>query len=197
MEKTVNPYLSFHPTNIALHSPLRLTVTASVYNKIDSLGFDCEAVFKSLSDNHVLLLTNQKQGTDQYALHTSDGVYFCKPTDEKNELLLIGYSENNLLLQNNALKYGIGFNVADLIVKIRLKDRNIFCDIVNGKIYKDDTYSSTSSRDAISVICVGMFHSQNIQAVNNSEESDEELHAVKVNAISTASSNVSIFFIFK
>lgn len=192
----MNPYLSFHPTNIALHSPLRLTVTASVYNKIDSLGFDCEVVFKSLSDNHVLLLTNQKQGTDQYALHTSDGVYFCKPTDEKNELLLIGYSENNLLLQNNVLKYGIGFNVADLIVKIRLKDRNIFCDIVNGKIYKDDTYSSTSSRDAISVICAGMFHSQNIQAVNNSEESDEEPvyePARKLSRLLDTAENYSVF----
>ena len=148
----MNKYITFRPEDINLLEPLKLSITKNVFDKIRSSSLNSEAVLKVLSSSKTLLLTNSKKA-DEYEIHTLNGVFFCRPADNRESLLLFGYGANNLIEHNNVLKYGIGFNVSELIVQIRLYNSyNISYDIVNGNIVQKDAYQGVSSQSAVQTI---------------------------------------------
>ena len=191
----MNSYITFRPADLNLPGPLKLSITKNVFDKINSLSLNSEAVLKMLSSSRTLLLTNSKNA-GEFEIHTLNGIFFCRAADDQDSLLLFGYGVNTLIKQNNVLKHGVGFNVAELIVQIRLYNSyNVSYDIVNGNVVSKDTYRNTSSYSAIQTICSEMAHAKSLNEDSTiSEDDDEPAYepARKLSNLLTLAENYSI-----
>lgn len=190
----MNSYITFRPSDITLPGALKLSVTKNVFDKLSASSLQSEVVLKSLSASSVLLFTNSKV-ENEFEIHTINGIFFCRPSDDKESLLLFGYGANSLIKQNNLLKNGIGFISAELVVQIRLYNSyNISYDIVNGDVVSKDTYKNTSSYAAIQVICSEMARARTASSYvdDESDEAPEYEPAKKLSNLLSLAENYSV-----
>lgn len=136
-------FVEFKPQDIVLPTYVRFSVTKGAFEKMLNHPSGVKPILMSLSASSVLLITKGRS-EGLYEVFTSNGSYLCRITDDFNSLLIIGFNENTLIKQNNAMKNGICFRVSDgIIVQLTLAEPyNYFFDIVNGKQLRSNSYSN-------------------------------------------------------
>jgi len=171
-------YIEFKPQDALLPTYLRFSITKGAFEKISNHPKGIDNMFSSLSKSLVLLIT---KGKDEglYEIYTNDGTYLCKISDDANALLILGFYNNTLIKQNNAMKNGICFRIsAGIIIQIKLTAYNYFYDIVNGQKYQNNAYEKTHVRSSIMLIEERMAQA-NIISYEEDELAIEKYHPEK------------------
>ena len=166
----MNNYIPFKSAEIPLPGTLTLIVTTKAYEQMDATPSGVEGILKPLSSVRNIIITRNNKGS--FVLHTERGVFICNPPDDHNGLLLMGFSENTLNMQNIALKYGIVFCCSGLLVKVALKSHYQFYVLEDGIKHATDRYRYTSSTAAVRCLCDEM---QKSRYTADSSSSDEDL----------------------
>ena len=139
-------FLSFRPEIKTLPESLKLIITSNAYNSLSKLRGD-DGVIKTLCalSKSTLLLTIPLASSDERASETGIGILTdfgllrcAADYDDQKKLSLIvkSFDPISLFANNTALKSGITFRVPEsgaLIFRIRLKNIELYCDIVDGQ----------------------------------------------------------------
>lgn len=157
---------------------IRFSITKGAFGRMSSHEKGVGPLLTSLSARNILLIT---KGRDQglYEVHTDDGIYLCRITDDRQSFLIIGFNQNTLIRQNNALKNGICFRVdRGIIIQIKLTEPyNYFFDIVNGRQLSMNRYENQSVSSSINIVETELAL---VDTVEDEEEIiDEEYEPVK------------------
>lgn len=173
----MNKFIDFKPQDACLPGFIRFSLTKSAFGNMAQDTSEAVKMLTALSASRVLLIT---KGKDEgfYEVYANDGRYFCKISDDNNSLLIIGYYENTLMKQNNAMKNGVCFRVSlGIIVQIKLTQPfEVYFDIQNGKRFESNVCENINAADSIQVI---KEHIAASSFTENEEETDEEYQPEK------------------
>ncbi len=163
-------FVEFRAQDAVLPTYVRFSITKGAFEKMANHPRGIKALLIDLSASPALLITKAK-GEGLYEVFTSDGSYLCKITDDLKSLLIIGFNENTLIKQNNAMKNGVCFRVSSgIIIQITIaQPYNYFFDIVNGKMLRTNSYSHISVAQSLRTI------KAQVDLANTITDEDEEV----------------------
>ncbi len=149
----MNEFINFKPQDAELPSYIRFSFTKKAFGSISK---DTNEVINKLiafSRSRVLLVTKGK-AKDIYEFYTPEGSFLCRIADDRNAMLVMGFYQNNLMKQNNAMKNGICFRVTSgIIIQIKLtQPYELYFDISNGKRYEDNAFISQTVSNSLDLI---------------------------------------------
>lgn len=171
----MNSYVDFKPQDAVLPGYIRFSITKKAFGSMSSKMEETLAMLTSFSRSRVLLVTPAKDA-GLYEVYTSLGSYLCTPTDDGSAMLIIGYSKNSLMRQNNAMKNGICFKTSEgVIVQIKLTDPyEIYFDICNGTRLETNGCEHLDAEPAVRLIKEQVAKSQGREPEDEKEEYQPE-----------------------
>ena len=165
----MNEFIKFKPQDARLIKAIRFTFTKKAFENISNNQNEAIAKITEFTNTKFLIITRGKY-EDLYEVYTKDGIYLCRVTDDNTTMLVIGFHQNNLMKQNNALRNGVCFEAnGGIVAQIKLtQPYELYFDIANGKRFSSNVYDSIDVSNSLNIIAKKIN-----EAYNNKEEEEE------------------------